>query len=252
MRLRTCAAWTAALASCSAFGQAYTCPDTPTWAAVPCSMHKAIQPQDAMPFVLTHVFERDDYLDYIVVADSSAARLRIYRHFEDPHWVAVRVAMAWAAQPRVLRRSAMPLMIGIDWAGPVYWDYIDTAEARHIVEYPAGYVHEADDTLDWAFEELLTHELCHVIDRKYDLRNREKWLAAADADKAYVTDYAAGSNGEDFAESCAAYVLTQLDSDRTKRRLTHEHRKRVMDTMPRRGRYFAGLFPRWNDLIPFH
>ncbi len=233
--------------------QSYTCPDEPTWSAISCSMHEAIQPTDWDGFDLTFVLERAQYRDYMVTSGPSAVRLRIYHHFDDPDWVAKQLAKAWAGQPRVLRRSAMPFLIGIDYAGPVYWDYTDTPEARHIVEYPAEYVHEYASTLDWAFEEILTHEMCHVIDKQGELQgsgrfsNREGWRRAVGADNDYVSEYArSGGNVEDFAESCAAHILLGMGT-----RLTDAHRDHIEDTMPNRSAYFAKLFTAWSDLIRF-
>lgn len=242
-----------ALWSTVAYAQSYTCPDEPTWAAIPCSMHEAIQPTDWDGFDLTFVLERQEYRDYMVTSGPSAVRLRIYHRFDDPDWVAKQLAKAWAGQPRVLRRSAMPFLIGIDRAGPIYWDYTDTPEARHIVEYPAEYVHEYADTLDWAFEELLTHEMCHVIDKQGELQgsgrfsSREDWRRAMAMDKAYVSQYArSGGVVEDFAESCAAHVLLGVGT-----RLTDAHRSHIEDAIPNRLAYFAKLFTAWSDQIRF-
>ena len=90
--------------------------------------------------------------------------------------------------------------------------------------------------------------MCHVVDRKggnlggAPLRDTDAWREAVDADAGHVSDYAASSNGEDFAESCTAYVLTGVGH-----RLRDVHRKRVADTMPSRSAYFDGLFRRWAD-----
>jgi len=228
----------------------YTCPEDPDWRAVPCSMHEAIRPTDWDGFDLTFVADvpsserYDPYRDYVVVSGPTSARLRVYDHFENPDWVAKRLAKAWAGQPAVLRRSAMPLLLSVDFSGPVYWDYTGKVEGFHIVEYPYTYVHEEARTLDWSFEELLTHELCHVVDRKGGYRDEDSWREAVDADGGHVTDYAASSVGEDFAESCAAYVLTGIGE-----RLTETHRAHVRDTMPARSAWFDGLFGRWVDLI---
>ena len=131
----------------------------------------------------------------------------------------------------------MPLIISIDYAGPVYWDYRQEVEAANIVEYPAAYVHEDARTLDWSFEELLTHELCHALDARHGLRHRKGWRDAASDDGAYVTDYARSSATEDFAESCAAYVLL-----RTSTRLTDHHRQHLEDTIAQRMEWLGRLF----------
>ena len=225
---------------CAAAGAVpeYGCPAEPAWDAVPCSMHTALQPSDGSQYHLTHVLsQHGGRRDYMAVAGESAVRIQIYPHFDNPGWVANRVASAWAAQPAILRRSVMPLIISIDYAGPVYWDYREDVEAAHIVEYPAAYVHEDAGTLDWSFEELLTHELCHALDARHGLRHRKGWKDAASDDGAYVTDYARSSADEDFAESCAAYVLL-----RTSARLTDDHRQHLEDTMAQRMEWLGRLF----------
>lgn len=242
------------LVAFSAHAQSYTCPETPTWAAVPCSMHRAIMPGDAAPHHLTHLYEKDKgRRTYAVVAGSGTARLDIYGHFDNNAWVARRVARAWAGQPSALRRSAMPLVVGVDYAGPVYWDYTQEPQQAHFIEFPASYVHEDANTLDWAFEELLTHEMCHVIDKKGGrFSDMQDWrdAVAADCDESgattYVSDYAATSNVEDFAESCTAYILVGVGG-----RLTAVHRERVANQMASRVAYFDRLFSRWDDLIAF-
>ncbi len=220
----------------------YGCPAEPTWNAVPCSMHAALQPENGLEYSLTHVLswrggEREVY---IAVSGESAVTIHIWPHFADDDWVARRVAAAWASQPAILRRSVMPLIVAIDSGlsgGPVYWDYRETVEAAHVVDFPADYVHEDAGTLDWAFEELLTHELCHALDGVHGLREREGWKDAARSDGSYVSDYARSSAEEDFAESCAAYVLL-----RTSPRLDDRHRRHVEDTMPKRMEWLGELF----------
>jgi len=209
-------------------------------------MHTAIQPTDWEGFDLTLVYTKPGgRRNYIAVAGSSTVKFDIYGHFEDPDWVAKRLAKAWAGQPPTLRRSAMPLTVGIDYAGPVFWDYTQRAQQAFIVEFPASYVHENARTLDWAFEELLTHELCHVIDSRSKLRDMPGWLEAVEADDAYVTDYAETSRSEDFAESCAAYVLLGVAGHR----LEDQHREHVEGLIPNRLEFLDTLFSRWDDLI---
>lgn len=163
---------TFALIAASAHGQSYTCPDEPTWAAVPCSMHEAIQPTDWEGRDLTLVYTKPGgRRAYVVTAGSSTARF------------------------------------------------------------------------DWSFEELLTHELCHVIDSRSDLRNAQGWLDAVEADgDARVTDYAENNEAEDFAESCAAHILLGVGH-----RLTDAHREHVEGRIPNRLAYLDTLFPRWSD-----
>ena len=234
------------LAAAGIHAQSYTCPEVPDWSAVPCSMHEAITPYDWDGYHLTLVYTKPGGRRiYVVTAGSSTAKLDIYGHFEDPEWVARRLAKAWAGQPDTLRRSAMPLSIGIDRTGPIYWDYTDRPQQTHIVEFPASYVHEYARTLDWAFEELLTHELCHVIDSRSKLRDKPAWRDAVRMDDRRVSDYAEQSNAEDFAESCAAYVLLGVGRDA----LTRAHREHVERAIPNRLAYMDSLFSRWGDLI---
>ena len=106
----------------------YGCPVEPAWDAVPCSMHTALQPSDGSQYHLTHALsQHSGRRDYMAVAGESAVRIQIYPHFDNPGWVANRVASAWAAQPAILRRSVMPLIISIDYAGPVYWPSYNVA-----------------------------------------------------------------------------------------------------------------------------
>lgn len=214
-------------------------------------MHRAIQAGDGGSFHLTFVLERTNYRDYIVVKGASTTRLRIYHHFKRPDLVAEWLADAWSAQPPQLRRSVMPFLIAIDQYGPVYSNYTDTPEARHITEFPATYVHEDVPTLDWSFEELLTHEMCHVIDKKAEqaggrFSDSAGWRAAVAEDGSYITDYARRSSKEDFAESCAAFLLERIG-----KRLTDVHRSHLQKTIPNRLAYIAGIFTPDNDLVAF-
>ena len=60
------------------------------------------------------------------------------------------------------------------------------------VEFPASYVHEYAKSLDWSFEELLTHEMCHALDngKGWRLSERADWKRVVRADNNYVSDYA--------------------------------------------------------------
>ena len=205
----------------------YGCPAVPTWDAVPCSMHDTLRPSDATGHEVTLETPGGGKRIYRVTSGSSETLLHVYPHFDRPGWVARRVAEAWAAQPAVLRQHVMPLIIGIDRAGPVYWDYRDRPEASHIIEYPASYVHESARTLDWSFEELLTHEMCHALDRTLGLRDHEGWQTAVTADGTHVSNYARSSAGEDFAESCAAYLLVRTSSRVTSTIRRHLNGKRA-------------------------
>lgn len=207
----------------------YGCPAVPTWDAVPCSMHDTLRPSDATRHTVTQERRRGGTRIYRVTAGADETSLHVYPHFNRPDWVARRVAEAWSAQPPVFRRHVRPLIIGIDRAGPVYWDYRDGTEAAHIIEFPASYVHESANTLDWAFEELLAHEMCHALDAIHGLRYHEGFATAAAEDGAYVSDYARSSVGEDFAESCAAYLLM-----RTSSRVSVRIRRHLNSTMPHR------------------
>ena len=128
----------------------------------------------------------------------------------------------------------------------VYWDYTGDPNTRaHVVEFPAAYVHENAKTLDWSFEELLTHELCHLFDNKSgQISDRPKWRLAVRQDRGWVSDYARSSNQEDFAESCAAHILLAIGD-----RLTLPHRDHVETTMSKRLAYFDSLFLLNSDVI---
>ena len=225
----------------SVSAQSYTCPDQPNWDAVACSMHLAITAEDGGGFYVTPGLTRAVYREYTVTAGASTVTLHIYNHFLDSDRVARQVAKAWAAQPAVLRRSVMPLILSVDiGAGDaaVFWDMTDQSPQSYVIEYPAAYVHEYADTLDWSFEEMLTHEMCHVIDRKLgQLSDFADWQNAVIRDNGFVTDYARSSTREDFAESCAAHILLAIGD-----RLTAEHRGHVLRTMQYRSAYFDRLF----------
>lgn len=239
--------------SLAAFAQPYTCPRTPSWNAVGCSMYAARQPTDTVAsHDLTFVYETARYHYFEATAGATAMRMHVYKHFEDPHWVANRVAHAWAGLPEVLRRSSMPLLIGIDSDGPIFWDHYIEDGGSLIVEYPASWVHEDDETLDWAFEELLVHELCHAIDFKAEalagerLSDTSHWQRAVRRDKGHVSDYAKTNSKEDFAESCAAHILLGLGTG-----LRQEHRDHIEATMGNRSAFLSFLFSPWQPLVRF-
>lgn len=226
--------------------QSHTCPDNPTWSGIACSAHEALQPGDGGEYHLTYLLERSEYRDYAAVKGESAARLRLYRHFDDMDRVADWVADAWAAQHPVLRRMSMPLMIGVDVRsrGIYLPRYVDTPEARRIVEMPESHVHERIGVLDEAFEELLAHEMCHAVDHRLEdaagtwLSGQEEWTGAAASDGAHVTDYAETNGREDFAETCAAFFLTQPGN-----RLPDGHRSHIASRVPARLAYLAATLP---------
>ena len=237
------------LAASAVSAQSYTCPDKPKWEAIPCSMHKAIQPEDAGTFSVTFTREAQHYREYLALARSSQARLHIYPHFKNPDLVAEWVARAWAGQPGALRRTVMPLVISVDAGSdgsPVYWDYTDDPGTRaHVVEFPAAYVHEDASTLDWSFEELLTHELCRLLDNKSGrISDQPGWRRAVSLDRGHVTSYAKTSNRADFAESCAAHILLAIGE-----RLTEDHRKHVEETIGSRRVFFDSLFLLRSDVM---
>lgn len=126
----------------AASAQSYTCPEPPTWDAVPCSMHRAILPEDGKSFALVLGRRHTYYRQCTVTVEDTTAQLHTYNHFQDADWVARQVAKAWAAQPAALRRASMPLIIGVD-AGdgdsPVYWDYTQARERSHVIEFPRAF-----------------------------------------------------------------------------------------------------------------
>ena len=160
-----------------------------------------------------------------------------HRHFDSQQKIAKLVADSIAILPPVLLR-ALPIntVVGIDvgsGTGAIYWNLLN--ERAHVIEFAAVFAHESDDTLDWAFEELLLHEIGHVFDvGLYKISENAGWLNASNEDlNALVSEYAATNAKEAFAETFAAWVSFSRDAARpeNERRLTHVHRTHILDSI---------------------
>ena len=236
----------AGFSSVQLLAQAYTCPEDPDWGAVPCSVHKAFTPGvgESIPYHLRLAEMHPNFVWWSMEMFGINNNIEIHiwhSHFDSQQKIAKLVADSIAILPPVILR-ALPIntLISIDvgsGTGAIYWHYV---EGRgHVIEFAAGFAHESDDTLDWAFEELLLHEIGHVFDvGLYKISENAGWLNASNEDlNALVSEYAATNAKEAFAETFAAWVSFSRDAARpeNERRLTHVHRTHILDSILYRG-----------------
>ena len=226
--------------------QDYTCPEVPDWSAVPCSVHKAFTPGvgESIPYHLRLAEMHTHYAWWSMemFGINNNVELQIWHnHFDSQKEVVNLVADSIATLPPVVLR-ALPIntVISIDvgsGAGAIYLNL--PIERAHAIEFAAGFVHELDDTLDWAFEELLLHEIGHVFDvGLYTIREDVGWLNASNNDlNTLVSDYADTNDKEAFAEVFAAWVSYRRDEARpeNERRLTEDHRSHILSSISNRG-----------------
>ena len=236
----------AGFSSVQLLAQAYTCPEDPDWSAVPCSVHKAFTP-GAGEFIPYHLRLAEMNPNYVwwsmeMFGINNNIEIQIWHsHFDSQQKIAKLVADSIAILPPVILR-ALPIntLISMDvgsGTGAIYWNL--WTERAHAIEFAAVFAHEADDTLDWAFEELLLHEIGHVFDvGLYKISENVGWLNASNKDfNALVSEYADTNAKEAFAETFAAWVSFSRDAARpeNERRLTHVHRTHILDAIFYRG-----------------
>lgn len=163
-----------------------------------------------------------------------------------------RVGRVVAQWPRFLR-LAMPYDVLITDAetGGYFPRYCNRAlnhsgcgdvRAAHVVALPEAYYnhwHDDEVVLSGEFEELMLHEIGHVLMLgSADWWRPSAWRTAVARDADYITEYAQVSEDEDFAESFVAWILWKAYRDR----LTSVGRENI-ERITHRLRYFnARLF----------
>ena len=236
----------AGLSTDQLLAQGYTCPEDPNWVAIPCSVHKAFTPGvgESIPYHLRLAEMNSKYVWWSMEMFGINNNIEIqiwHNHFDSQQKIAKLVAESIAILPPVVLR-ALPIntVVGIDvgsGTGAIYWNLL--SERAHVIEFAAVFAHESDDTLDWAFEELLLHEIGHVFDvGLHKISENAGWLNASNKDlSALVSEYADTNAKEAFAETFAAWVSFSRDSARpeNERRLTHVHRTHILDSILYRG-----------------
>ena len=246
----------------SILAQAWSCGDVEGWRVVACSMQDSIKPDDAHGYALHHATSSDErgWDVWVAMKEETMANIVVTTSLGWPRArierVADLVARAWAAQPRRLRYAAMPLNIRMDefWrpGGTMYDRTGDLLPSYSVVFGLENQWFDEINGLDRRFEEVLTHELCHVVDYKAGhvgperFSERQEWTDAVEADEGrYVSDYARDEGAiEDFAESCAAYLLAN-------KRTTGALRSHIINNMRHRWRYLDRKFLKWRDVVRF-
>ena len=236
--------------------------DTP--AAPYAVMHTPLPPQSRRP---TNSDGRRpptrNHRRYEVAVAGVSQRLAIVIHDgrQDPEAadaLANRIGLAWAQMPPFIQYlvPAGTTLSTRDTGGyfPRYslceWhNSCERAhEAVHTIQMPSqyyvGYRGVPAGELTPEFEEMLLHEIGHLLDYGGGWLDRKRWSRAVEKDKgAYVTNYATTNMLEDFAESFVGWVIYRanpkgLTADATdhinkamKSRITYldgELRKRMM------------------------
>ncbi len=199
----------------------------------PCSWSRAItSTTPSVPFTIEQLFlERQEdggwgYGRYQVATMDATRQLGVFAarlRSETTDSYAERVGLMYAQWPRFLRLIIpYDLMIRDDETGGYFPRYCNRSirhtgcgwvgDAAHNIAMPEShYTTYLGDQAELApeFEELVLHELGHALwYGTPDWWNESAWRAAVEKDGgAYISDYAATSEGEDFAESFAAWVI---------------------------------------------
>lgn len=177
---------------------------------------------------------------YYVYAHRSSARIILrknpdyFDHSErDYIWAAEQFAHAWAVQPRILRETVKHVDLRVHNESYSKFSLVENSAERLFspeiitiffpanfwIIYPVGPYSPIDDrrTPKEGFEENMTYEMCRALD--YELRiqdgcnlsDSQSWRNARRQNDKYITYRAKNSVTEDFAETCAAYILTRYD-----------------------------------------
>ena len=224
--------------------QPYTCPETPTWSTVACSVWKTFEPvDDGIPYYMRKQKPRYNRYDRWAMEMEGIPDLEVliwHGRYEDPERIAELVGKSISVLPPIVLRS-LPVntVISMDQGssgGAIYWDL--PRERAHAIEFAHTFAHESYDVLDWSYEELLLHEIGHVFDSGlYCIRDNLEWVEATRLDITHVSSYANNSLKEAFAETFAAWFAYRRDQARplNKRKLTKVHTDKIKATISHRG-----------------
>ena len=248
-----------ALCAPSALGQTFSdqgpCSYEPEWRGV-CSFYRAFDPGigPKTGYLIRELRSYSWYEHWLIVFPTVATDIEVLittrLHREHAGKVVRLIANAVAVLPDFVLRSLPPNVgIEIDYVNNRTARYNDRPDERsHRIKFDASFVSDERTALHHRFEELLLHEIAHVFDRLYGLRDLETWQAAVERDGGkYITEYAeTGGAGEDFAESFAAWVAYRREGSRgsDQRLLGGEHYDRVRTHMLNRLRWFDNEYMR--------
>ena len=226
----------------------WTCPEEPQWAGAACSVFRAFDPElHARPHFLRPGKPHDKY-NWWALEMEELTNLEIHiwhGHYnrDDTEKVARMVAASISTLPPILLK-ALPAGTHVVFDvgsghGPIYRYYADTKV--HAIEFPANWAYPDHDTLDWSFEEILIHEMAHVLDvGLYTIREKNGWNRGSNLDRHEpVTGYSETNEKEMFAEVFTLWIAWRTDHGRpTKQQtLTHEHEGHMTRWMSNRGEF---------------
>lgn len=238
--------------------------------------HYALQPNDrtnGFELVMDdRRNERDgnDWTVFYVYSHRSTARIIFEKNIaSDDRWFAEQFAHAWAVQPDVVRETVHHVDLRIlpetvlvqapsfSWldVNTEHDNYYGNARQRSKTVFFPISMWELDfrtpDNIDYhairpGFEEVMTHEMCHALDYELRINNTCSlteallWRDAREKDDAYITNYARDEPprvSEDFAETCAAYILTRYS-----KRLPPSVKQYMDNVIPEKVAFFDKLF----------
>ncbi|MCY3839392.1 MAG: hypothetical protein OXH09_12240 [Gammaproteobacteria bacterium] len=153
--------------------------------------------------------------------------IRVYdamAQYDDHRWVADVLAKTLMQFPRLLLR-ALPerLVIAVNQNGPVFYIGPSWDRGAWWVEFPAVYFDGYRESVDAAMEELLVHELAHVLDHLHNLRNDAGWISESEKDESEVSDYAESNEAEALAETMLAWLALETDNAKYQPELRDVH-----------------------------
>jgi len=245
--------------------EAQYCPSEPKWDAVPCSIYNVWDHKRATDnaYTLQRVSATANFRrwswesNYGPPIEIAIWNYRGWRE-QDYKAAANMLAQALAVLPPVVL-EALPtgIILELETPGDCAGDggcYALFDQRFHFIEFRHNYVHLNLDRLDWSFEELLVHEIGHLLDRLSSLPNdpsqwdrKVRWSDSAEwreaaSGRTFVSDYAKrGGAIEDFAESFTAwagYRTSIIEVDR----LTDAHRWHIAQTLGERLAFFDRQF----------
>ena len=197
--------------------------------------------------------ETKDFLKYTVFISGADKQFGVHLWKNEPHATnesAVRIARVFSQLPSFLI-EVFPeyLAISSHATGGYFPRYcnqdihtgcnmvivnMNVFTAKHLLLMPSQFYIQSDGRLSAGFEELLLHEIGHLMQDELGWKDDYEWVKAVEQDGGFLTDYASTNSGEDFAESFAAWVIYKYYADQ----LTHPAREYLRRAGSNRFEYF--------------